>query len=95
MGSADESSICFVKASGDICKAGWYWIDGNQDGVAERYYFDQDGKLLMDTVTPDELTVDANGAWVQDGEVQKRMFQSMKIIWHIMMKFTVNSNSHR
>lgn len=71
----DEGSICFVKASGDICKSGWYWIDGNQDGVAECYYFDQDGKLLMNTVTPDELTVDVNGAWVQDGEVQKHVIE--------------------
>ena len=48
----------------------WVWIDGNQDGVAESYWFGQDGYCLSDTTTPDGFTVDINGAWVQNGQVQ-------------------------
>lgn len=48
----------------------WQWIDGNQDGIAESYYFNDKGYLLVNTTTPDGYTVDANGAWTVDGIVQ-------------------------
>ena len=50
----------------------WQWIDGNNDGIAECYYFDQYGYMVANTTTPDGYTVDANGAWVIDGAVQTR-----------------------
>lgn len=48
----------------------WQWIDGDQDGTAESYYFGADGYLLTDTTTPDGYTVNADGAWVENGVVQ-------------------------
>lgn len=51
---------------------GWKWIDGNQDGVSECYYFDTDGWLLTATTTPDGYSVDTNGAWIVDGVVQTK-----------------------
>ncbi len=51
-------------------KSGWAWLDGNNDGVAECYYFDANGWALMNTTTPDGYKVDANGAWVVGGKVQ-------------------------
>lgn len=48
----------------------WQWIDGNGDGTLENYYFDADGYCLIDTVTPDGLTVNETGALVIDGMVQ-------------------------
>ncbi|MFQ9209438.1 MAG: hypothetical protein ACLR3S_10120 [Clostridium fessum] len=36
---------------------GWRWIDGNQDGVSECYYFDAEGWLLTSTTTPDGYNV--------------------------------------
>ena len=50
----------------------WMWIDGNNDGVAESYYFDQFGYCMMNTTTPDGYTVDGNGAWTVNGVVQTR-----------------------
>lgn len=50
----------------------WKWIDGDGDGTAESYYFDGNGYLATNTTTPDGYTVNADGAWVQDGVVQKR-----------------------
>ncbi len=50
----------------------WKWIDGNGDGTAESYYFDQNGYLITNTTTPDGYTVNADGAWVQDGVVQTK-----------------------
>ncbi len=51
-------------------KDGWVWLDGNNDGVAECYYFGADGWALMNTKTPDGYTVNASGAWVVNGQVQ-------------------------
>lgn len=50
----------------------WQWIDGNNDGNAECYYFDRNGYLLTNTTTPDGYTVNGDGAWVKDGTVQTR-----------------------
>ena len=46
---------------------GWRWIDGNQDGVSECYYFDAEGWLLTSTTTPDGYNVNADGAWTVNG----------------------------
>lgn len=48
----------------------WKWIDGNNDGVAECYYFDGNGYMLSNTTTPDGYQVNASGAWVVNGVVQ-------------------------
>lgn len=42
----------------------WVWIDGNNDGNFESYYFNESGYCLMNTVTPDGFYVDASGAWI-------------------------------
>lgn len=48
----------------------WKWIDGNNDGVAECYYFNENGYMLINTTTPDGYQVNATGAWVVNGVVQ-------------------------
>ncbi len=53
----------------------WQWIDTDNDGVAECYYFDADGWMYTDTTTPDGYTVDENGAWTVDSVVQTRETQ--------------------
>ena len=52
----------------------WEWIDGNDDGIAECYYFDANGYCLMNQQAPDGSYVDANGAWVENGVVQTIIF---------------------
>ena len=51
----------------------WQWIDGNNDGVAECYYFDPNGYCLMNTSTPDGYQVNVTGAWTINGVVQAKM----------------------
>lgn len=51
----------------------WQWIDGNNDGIAECYYFDQKGYMLASTTTPDGFTVNADGAWTVNGVVQTKI----------------------
>lgn len=48
----------------------WKWLDGNNDGTAECYYFDGNGYMLADTTTSDGYTVNANGAWVENGDIK-------------------------
>ena len=55
---------------------GWQWIDGNQDGTAECYYFDENGYILANTVKPDGYYVNADGAWIIDGQVQTAQISS-------------------
>ena len=56
------------------CKNGWFWLDGNGDGEAECYCFDNDGYALVSlyNLTSKAAGYDVNmdGAWVENGEVQ-------------------------
>lgn len=54
----------------------WQWIDGNNDGIAECYYFDANGYCLTNTLTPDAYTVNADGAWTIYGQVQTKNLSS-------------------
>lgn len=67
---ANQNKWWYDFDNGTYAANGWYWIDGNNDGVAECYYFDADGWLLANTTTPDGFTVNANGAWEIDGVIQ-------------------------
>lgn len=55
--------------NGNYAANGWYWIDGNNDGIAESYYFDNTGILARDT-TVEGYTVNTDGAWTVNGEIQ-------------------------
>ena len=50
----------------------WCWLDGNQDGVSECYYFDGNGYMLANTTAPDGYQVNGDGAWTVDGVVQTK-----------------------
>lgn len=50
---------------------GWNWIDGNNDGIAESYFFESDGYLAIDT-SIDGYDVNSDGAWIIDGIVQTK-----------------------
>lgn len=62
----------FRNADGSYPKATWQWLDGNKDTVEECYYFDDAGWMLANTTTPDGYTVNADGAWTENGAVQSR-----------------------
>lgn len=66
----DATGWWWQNDDGSYPAAKWEWLDGNHDGTAESYYFDASGYLLTDTTTPDGYTVNADGAWVENGVVQ-------------------------
>ncbi len=52
------------------CVSGWYLVDGDRDGNAQWYLLDDAGMLYTSCVTPDGYTVNRDGAWTVNGEVQ-------------------------
>ncbi|SEA19248.1 hypothetical protein SAMN05216349_10691 [Oribacterium sp. KHPX15] len=54
-------------------KGAWLWADTTGNGLAERYYFLNSDSYLVNTVTPDGLTVDPLGRWTVNGHVMVRM----------------------
>lgn len=54
----------------------WQWIDGNGDGVAECYYFNEKGYCLQNTAAPDGYMINESGAWVADGVVQTKTVET-------------------
>lgn len=48
------------------------WIDGNGDGIAEYYYFNEKGYMLSGGMTPDGKTVTVDGKWIKEGTIQTR-----------------------
>lgn len=66
---ANAGKWWYDEDNGTYATNGWRWIDGDGDGIAENYCFDQSGWLYVSTETPDKKTVDANGARTQDGKV--------------------------
>lgn len=61
------------QTNGTYYNDGWHWIDGNGDNVAECYYFNIDSTMLSNATTPDNFTVNADGAWTVNGIVQTKV----------------------
>ena len=61
----------YDNGDGTNLSSGWYWVDGNYDGIAECYYFDFYGKMASNCEI-DGQRVNENGALVIDGVVQTR-----------------------
>lgn len=73
---SDGTNYWWANDDGTYPTNKWEWLDGNNDGVSECYYFDTNGYLLVNTTTPDGCKVNADGAWVIDGVVQIQTAQS-------------------
>lgn len=74
--SPNEARWWYDNEDGTYARDGWYWLDGNRDGVAECYYFDRDGWMAAGTATPDGYEVNENGAWIQDGAVMTQAVET-------------------
>ena len=75
---ANSGKWWYQNADGSYPSNTWQWIDGNNDGVAECYYFDAQGWMLANTKTPDNYTVNANGQWVVNNSVQTKTSTAAK-----------------
>ena len=79
----DSVGWWYDNGNGTYPSNSWQWIDGNNDGVAECYYFDRIGYMLASTTTPDGYQVNEWGAWTQNGIVQARNVKASKQVNYI------------
>ena len=68
----DNVGWWYDNGNGTYPSNSWQWIDGDNNGTAECYYFDRTGYMLANTTTPDGYKVNALGAWVENGTVKTR-----------------------
>jgi hypothetical protein len=68
----DNVGWWYDNGNGTYPSNSWQWIDGDNNGTAECYYFDRTGYMLANTTTPDGYQVNATGAWVENGTVKTR-----------------------
>ena len=69
---SDAKGWWYDFGNGTWTSSSWQWIDGNNDGTAECYYFDRFGYCILNGATPDGYQVNENGAWIENGAVQTR-----------------------
>lgn len=50
------------------------WLDGNHDGIAERYYFNKEGYMLENVILGQNEALNNDGAWTFNGEVMTLKF---------------------
>lgn len=91
----NEGRWWYANEDGSYARNGWFWLDGNRDGIEECYYFDHEGWMLTDTVTPDGYTVNSDGAWVQNQIVQSRSVSSSGLaVRDAALQIQVQANGH-
>ena len=69
---SNDTGWWWLNDDGSNPAAEWKWLDGNNDGIAECYYFGADGWCVLNGTTPDGFTVNADGAWMVGGTAVKR-----------------------
>ncbi|MCI8453548.1 MAG: hypothetical protein HFE84_02905 [Lachnospiraceae bacterium] len=57
---------------GTYLSHGWKWVDGDRDGTAECYYFDNRGYVVKTLDTVDGYEINKEGAWTVNGVVQTK-----------------------
>ena len=58
--------IIWLNDDASYPKDGWIFLDDNNDGIGTFYYFDKNGKLLVDTITPDYRVVNEKGQLIDN-----------------------------
>lgn len=67
----DETGWWYQNDDGTYPTNSWQWVDGNNDGISECFYFDPNGYIVTNTEV-EGSTINSDGAWVVDGIVQTK-----------------------
>lgn len=68
----DGNGIKYYYEEDKFYRDGWHWIDNNNDGLYECYYFNVMGHIYQDAVTPNGYEVNDKGQLKIDGVVQHK-----------------------
>ena len=75
----DPNEWYYKKDDGTYLKNVWEWLDGNQDGIAECYYFYEDGKMAYNTYIG-EYKINPTGQWTDhEGKVYEKRVEKEKM----------------
>lgn len=66
----DGNNYYYLKDDGKYAVNEWVSFDLEKDGTEESYYFNEEGKLLVNAITPDGYKVNDKGQWVENGVVK-------------------------
>lgn len=72
----DPIGIYCIKDNGLKAINEWVEIDFEGDNYLEYYYFNENGYLIMNGVTPDGYMVNERGQWIQNGVVQRKKYEA-------------------
>lgn len=84
---SDANGWWYQNDDGSYPTSTWHWIDGNGDGIAESYYFNEQGYCLMNTTTPDGYTVNPAGAWTVNEVVQTQQVTPPPTVNNVEAKY--------
>jgi hypothetical protein len=72
----DDTGWWWQNDDGTYVKGTWMWLDGDNDGIAQCYYFDASGYMWgAGNTTPDGYTLNQEGQWIVDGVVQTKQVE--------------------
>lgn len=74
----DPIGIYCIKDNGVKAVSEWVEIDFEGDYYLEHYYFDFNGYLIMNGITPDGYVVNERGQWIVNGIVQRKHYEVPK-----------------
>ena len=79
-GVTDKGGIYWVEPDGTLALDGWKLIYDNNTGVGYYYYFNKNGFILLDDITPDYKIVNAEGKRINiDGTVEAVKVDSIEL----------------
>ena len=77
-GKTEKGGIYWYEADDTVAMDGWKLIDDDNDGVGYYYYFNKNGFILLDDITPDYKIVDADGRRIgYDGNPESKIIEKI------------------
>ena len=77
-GKTDKGGFYWYELDGTVATDGWKLIDDNNDGIGYFYYFDKDGFILIDDITPDLKVVGVDGRRIgYDGNPESQVIEKI------------------
>lgn len=77
-GKTEKGGIYWYESDGTIALDGWKLIDDDNDGIGYYYYFNKNGFILLDDITPDYKIVDADGRRLgYDGNPEAKVIEKI------------------
>ncbi len=79
-GTDEKKGKFWVESNGNLVVDGWKLIDDDSDGIGYYYYFNKDGFIITDDITPDYKVVGKDGRRIDmDGKPVEEKIENLKL----------------